>query len=105
MPAGVRLWLAVLVIANLIVPLLYIGRLEAQVVLIVTFASFALMVLITGVTGFTRLLGLGHILWIPLLYFLWTRLASIPADDFYGLWIRGVMVVNAISLVINTIDV
>ncbi|MFQ5757910.1 MAG: hypothetical protein ACE5H7_17695, partial [Acidiferrobacterales bacterium] len=49
--------------------------------------------------------GLGHILWIPLLYFLWMRLEQNPADDFFGLWIRVVMVLNALSLVIDVVDV
>ena len=64
-----------------------------------------LMLLITARTGFTRLLGLGHVLWVPLVAWLWTRLPQIPAADFFGIWIRSLMAVNAISLVIDTVDV
>ncbi len=69
------------------------------------FASFALMVALTAYSGFSRLLGLGHILWFPLFYFLWTRLDLNPADSPLGLWMRSVMVLNAVSLVIDTVDV
>ncbi len=47
----------------------------------------------------------GHLLWIPLLYFLWTRLDAIPANDAFGIWTRALMALNALSLVIDGIDV
>ncbi len=105
LPLGVQLWLMVLMAGNLVVPLVYLDRLEAQVVLATFMPSFLLMVLVTGLTGFTRLMGAGHVLWIPLLYFLWTRLESLPPDDFFGLWVRVLMVLNAVSLLIDVVDV
>ena len=42
---------------------------------------------------------------IPLLYFLWTRLDQIPADEFFGIWIRVLMTLNAVSLIIDAVDV
>ena len=105
MPIAVRLWLVFLVAGNLLVPLFFLDRLEAQVVVLTFLASAMLMTLLTASSGFTRLLGLGHILWIPLLFFLWTRLENIPSDDPFGLWIRALIVANAISLIIDTIDV
>ena len=105
MPIQWRLWLMLLMVVNLVVPLFYLNRLEAQVVLAVILASAMLMTMLTASSGFTRLLGLGHILWFPLLYFLWIRLDQIPASDFFGIWIRILMTLNAVSLVIDTIDV
>ena len=95
----------ILVAFNLITPLFYISRLEAQMVLAALLASMALMTYLTGLTGFTRILALGHIFWIPLLYFLWLRLEEVPADDFFGIWIRALMVLNAVALVIDASDV
>jgi len=105
MPVRWRLWLALLITANLIVPVFFIGHLEAQVVIGALLGSMVLMTILTGLTGFTRLLGLGHIFWIPLLYFLWTRLDQIPADSAFGVWIRVLMTLNAMSLVIDAVDV
>ncbi len=105
MPIQWKLWLALLVTANMVVPLFFLGRLEAQVVLGTLLISMMLMMVLTALSGFTRLLGLGHIFWFPLLYFLWTRLGQIPADDFFGIWVRGLMVINATSLVIDVVDV
>ncbi|MEE9213079.1 MAG: hypothetical protein V3U29_10550 [Phycisphaeraceae bacterium] len=104
-PIRVRLWLMLLVVFNLVVPLFFLDRLEAQVVLAALLASMLLMTVLTGLTGFTRLLGLGHILWVPMLWFLWGRLGQIPADDAFGLWLRVLMILNAISLVVDGVDV
>ena len=74
-------------------------------VLAAMMASMVLMTVLTGLAGFTRILALGHIFWIPLLYFLWTRLGEIPPDDLFGVWIRALIVLNALALAIDAIDV
>ena len=105
MPLPWRLWLMLLICGNLVVPLFFLHRLEAQVVVGALLLSITLMTILTGALGFTRILGLGHIFWLPLLYFLWKRLSHIPADDFFGLWIRVLMTLNAVSLLLDAIDV
>ncbi len=105
MPVHWQLWLLLLVTANLLIPLFFLARIEAQVVVATFAASVALTTALTGRYGFTRILGLGHALWIPLLFFLWTRLDAIPAEDAFGIWIRALMALNALSLVIDGIDV
>jgi hypothetical protein len=105
MPIYVRLWLILLIAINMVAPLFFLDRVEAWAVIAASLVSMMLMTILTAYTGFTRLLGLGHIFWFPLLYFLWSRLDSIPADNFYGIWVRALMVFNAASLVIDSIDV
>ena len=105
MPLPWRLWLVLLLTLNLIAPLVFIERLEAQVTLAALLVSMALMTGLTGLSGFSRLVGLGHIVWVPLLFFLWTRLGEIPAADAFGLWVRAVIAINATSLVIDAVDV
>ncbi len=105
MPVHWQLWLALLVTANLLIPLFFLARIEARVVVATLAASMTLMTVLTGRYGFTRILGMGHVLWIPLLYFLWIRLDAIPANDAFGIWIRALMVLNALSLIIDAIDV
>ncbi len=101
----VKIWLLVLVAANAVAPLFFLQRVEAQAVLAAMMIGATLMSLLTARFGFTRILGLGHILWIPLLGWLAFRLGQIPADDTFGMWVRGVIVVNALSLVIDGVDV
>lgn len=105
MPIIVRLWLMLLMVVNLAIPLFYLNRLEAQVVVVTFLASAMLMTMLTANSGFNRLLGLGHILWIPLLFFLGLRIDQIPASDFFGIWVRILMSINAVSLVIDVVDI
>ncbi|MFB3076786.1 MAG: hypothetical protein ACE1Y4_02170 [Lysobacterales bacterium] len=105
MPVQWQLWLLLLVCVNLIIPLFFIDRLEARLVAGAFLGSVFLMTILTAVSGFTRLLGLGHILWLPLLYFLWTRLDQIPGDNLFGIWVRTLMMLNAVSLAIDAADV
>ena len=105
MPVQWRLWLLALIALNLVVPLFFVGRLEARVVVITLLASVTLTTALTARFGFTRILGAGHVLWIPMLYFLWTRLGAIPAGDVFGVWIRALIALNVISLAFDGIDV
>ncbi len=106
MPPLWRAWLLALVSANLFAPLFFIGRVEAQIVVVAMLVSIVLMTILTGRFGFSRILGLGHIIaWVPLLAFLWSRLPDAPSSDPFGLWLRVVIALDAASLVIDAVDV
>ena len=105
MPLGVKVWLLALIAANMVVPLFFISIRAAQVVVLTMLASVMLMTALTAWRGFSRLLGLGHLLWVPLLVYLWGSLPSYPFDTGLGLWLRVLMVLNAVSLGIDTVDV
>jgi hypothetical protein len=105
LPLAVQVWLGVLMMANAVVPMFFLGHREAQVVLAVFMVSAASMMMLAHVVGFNRLLGLGHVLWIPLLLYLWSRMGGHPAAEPYGAWMRIVMLLNAASLVADAWDV
>ncbi len=105
LPVGVQLWVLLLLVANFLIPLLLLPRLEAIVVLVTFFASFGLMVLITGLSGFTRLLGLGHILWVPLIFYLWGLLGGVEDSGLYSIWLRGLIAVNTVCVLLDAIDI
>ncbi len=105
LPLPWRLWNLLLASVNMVVPLFFLDHVEARYVLAAMLAGVMLMTLLTGLSGFSRLLGLGHLPWIPLLYVLWARLGYIPAVDPFGIWLRVLIILNLISLVIDAIDV
>ena len=105
MPLHWQLWLMMLITANVVSPLFFLDHIEALVVWVTILTSMTLMTLLTARFGFTRIVGLGHILWVPMLSFLYTRLGEIPAVDAFGIWIRALFVLNGISLVIDAADV
>ncbi len=105
MPIPWQLWIGLLVAANLAAPIYFFGALEAKVVLAAFLASAALMTAIYAVKGFVRLLGIGHIFWVPMVPWLWTRLDQVEPGNLIGYWMIAVVALNGISLIIDAIDV
>ncbi len=105
MPPHWQLWLWMLVGANLAAPLFFLGHLEAQVTIAALLISMTLMTALTARFGFSRILGLGHVAWLPLLAFLLGRVTEVPTMSGFGLWLRTVIVLDAISLVLDAADV
>lgn len=101
-----QLWLALLGLVNMVVPLFLLDLPEARATLAAFLIAAALMTVLTHRFGFARILGLGHIVpWVPLLAYLIPRLGNLPAATAPGVWLRVLVVVNAISLVIDVVDV
>src|SRR5437868_8269618 len=74
-----RTWIFFLVTVNVIVPVvIHPSHHEARVIVATFLAGALLMTLLTMATGFSRLLGLAHVVWLPLLYYLWNRASVIP---------------------------
>ena len=98
LPLRVQLYMAVLMALNALAPLYYWSHTEASVVLAAFMASFLLMVVLTARVGFVRLLGMGHIFWVPMIVYLIGRMgehtleSSVdldPAADLRGLDCSG----------------
>ena len=104
-PWPVKIWLTVLLAVNMVAPLFFITHIEAQLALAAVMAGGMAMMLLTARFGFSRILGLGHALWIPLVIWLALRLDLHPADQALGLWIRALIVLNTLSLLIDITDV
>ena len=104
MPLHLQAWVLLLISLNFLTPFLFLGHVEAQAVLAAGMVSMGLMTALTGRFGFSRIIGLGHIAWVPLLGFLWSQLPDIPATDAFGIWLRAVIVLDATSLVFDAVD-
>ena len=98
-------WVGLLMTVNMLVPLFFMTTLEGKVVLATMMASAGLMLFIFAQKGFVRLLGLGHILWIPLILWLFGRVDFTAPNSGLEAWILTVIILNGLSLVIDTVDV
>ena len=105
MKAPWTLWVATLMALNMMGPLFFIHTMEAKAVLVSTLAGAVLMMFLYGRFGFVRLLGLGHIFWIPLVIWLGTRIPETGLSTPFGAWLALVLIVNIISLAIDMLDV
>ncbi len=98
-------WVGLLMITNMVVPVFFIETLEAQVVLGAMIGGAAFQMAIFKTKGFVRLLGIGHILWIPLV--IWLALGIEPEQlaSPFGIWIAAVIILDSVSLMIDGVDV
>jgi hypothetical protein len=98
-------WVSLLMCANMVVPVYFFGTLEGKLVLLAAMAGAGLQTWIFSSKGFVRLLGAGHFPWILLVIWLWLRLGQTPSDGIFRYWIISVIVLDAISLLIDLTDV
>jgi hypothetical protein len=75
----------------------------AQLILMNFLASAMLMMGLYSRFGFTKILGLGHVPWIPLLAYVVTQIPAAEAS--FKRYLLVLSVSMAISLVLDTIDV
>lgn len=101
----VVLWLGVLIAFNFAIPLYFWPQIEAIITIAVFLTGALLMIVLTHYFGFTRILGLGHILWIPLVGYLGFQLLGAPLSVTFYQWMAGTVVIDSISLIIDISDV
>lgn len=98
-----RLWCVWLVAVNA-ASLVFIQHIEAQVVLATTLLAVLLQTFIYRITGFTRILGIVHLLWLPMFWWFASRIDSIAQHDALSSWLLVLIATNLVSLVIDISD-
>jgi ABC-type branched-subunit amino acid transport system permease subunit len=101
-PVLVPAWVFILMIVNL-VSVVFWDETLAKLIFVTFMLSAILMMGLYLRFGFEKILGLGHILWIPLLVYVLVRLPSI--DGSFKSYLITLSITIGISLVFDTIDV
>lgn len=83
----------------------FISHIEAQVLLLVTLLAVIVQALIYDRIRFTRILGIAHLMWVPLFAWIATRLDLIEPNSAFAYWLAAVAITNAVSLIVDLIDV
>ena len=99
-----RIWGAWLVGVNS-AGVAFIGRIEAQVALAAVAVALLLQALIYRRKRFIRLLGLTHLLWLPMIAWMLVRLQTMPAGEGgFRAWLVALIITNATCLLIDAWD-
>jgi uncharacterized membrane protein len=99
-----RIWGAWLISVNS-AGLLFITHLEAQVTLGAVGVAVLAQALIYQRQRFIRLLGVAHVLWVPMLAWIALRLDTpLAGGRAFHMWLITLIATNAISLVIDAWD-
>lgn len=84
----VRVWIVVLTLVHGLGPLLFLGRTGAKAMLAGFLAGVVVMMLMHVRQGFTRVLGLAHLTWVPALWIISHEISAFT----YGLYPKWGMV-------------
>jgi hypothetical protein len=99
-----RIWGAWLVAVNSAC-LLFIQHIEAQVTLGAVGVAVLAQALIYQRKRFIRLLGVTHVLWVPMLTWMALRLDALPKEETaFHVWLISLIATNAVSLAIDAWD-
>lgn len=98
-----RLWAILLIVLNA-ASLFFINTIYGQVAFASVLIAVVIMTAIYLKCGFVRLLGIGHILWIPMIPWLVLNLPGRSESPLLYDWVVCLIAGNSISLVIDTID-
>lgn len=98
-------WIQILILLNGFIPPLFFPRPEAWAMFGSFIFSSLIMTYLTHRFGFSRILGLAHFVWFPALVYLFGQWAVHPAVDYFGWWLRVVVVIDLLALVLDVWDV
>ena len=87
LPAPWLIWIGTLLFVNMVVPLFFLDQREAQAVLAATMLGALIQMSIFKAKGFVRLLGIGHLPWLPVVLWLAGWTSAIGTDTLFGQWI------------------
>lgn len=99
-----RAWAVVLILVNA-GSLVFLHTIYGQLNLAAVVAAIVIIVLIHARHGFVRLLGIGHIFWVPMLIWFAFNLPERSQEPALFGWVVLLMICNTVSLVIDASDV
>jgi len=102
-PWGWWPWMTGLPLINL-ASVFFLPRIEATVVLVSGLLAATIMTVLHAKLGYVRLVGIGHFVWIPMLFWLCFRLAEIPSDTLFYDWLFTLIVMDSMSLLLDFVD-
>lgn len=98
-----RVWAIALVLVNA-AALAFIDTIHGRIALAAAAAGIVVMAAIYTRLGFVRLLGVGHVFWIPMLAWFAANFPDRAAEPALFWWAVALVACNAVSLVIDAVD-
>lgn len=96
------MWVSFLMVIN-VASIAFWEEPLAKLIFMTFMISAMLMLGLYSKYGYVKLLGMGHILWIPLIPYVLTKLPV--ADDTFNNYVVAFLVTISISLVMDIVDV
>jgi hypothetical protein len=98
-----RIWAIALILVNA-ASLAFVHTIYGQANLAAVLAAIAVMVVIHARFGYVRLLGVGHVFWIPMIAWFVTDLPDRSAEPALYHWVVTLVLFNSACLVVDAVD-
>ena len=98
-----RVWACALIVVNG-ASLFFLDTTYGQVNLAAVLAAIAVMAVIHARLGFVRLLGAGHVFWIPMLIWFASDLPDRSTEPALYYWVVALLVMNTGALIVDAVD-
>lgn len=103
---GWRIWMVLLLAANAVAPWFFLPELTAIVTLVATASALPVALVLVHIQGkFTKLVGMIHAPWVPMLAVSLCRYPWSGQFDSYKIWLSSSILLSTISLAIDIADV
>ena len=99
-----RIWAVLLITVNA-ASVFFLDTRYGQIALAAILFGVMTMIAIHTRLGFVRLLGVGHVFWIPMLIWIAVDIPKLEPGSVLIYWLISLVVFNAISLVIDCVDI
>lgn len=105
-PLGLKIWIGIMMLTVILAIPFAIKDWRARWVVLSMIANVIFMEFLFAKFGFTRILGLAHIVfWTPLWIYLWRSRAANPQRIWTGRYVKLALIVIGISLLFDYADV
>ena len=89
-----RIWAIALVCVNGSA-VLFADTVHGQIVILAAVSAAIAMMVIYGNLGFVRLLGIGHVFWVPMIFYFVLNMPDQNADPQLYIWLAILVVINS----------
>ena len=106
MALGWKIWLNWMMLINTVSIYFAIKETPARIILVVWIFNACTMMVAAEFVGFTRILGLVHVVyWTPLAFYMYGVIRKSTARNMYYTWLLVLLVTIIASLLIDYVDV
>ncbi|MBL1419110.1 MAG: hypothetical protein COC24_001230 [Alphaproteobacteria bacterium] len=105
MPLWVKLWMALMIVVNGIMPLWFFEHVVAQITFLGILIAGPIAYFIVKAVGFNKFLGMMHAPWILMIYLQAHTLLTTAVIGAFGYWLLASLIISSISLLLDILDV
>ena len=102
-----RGWVYLLIFVNGILPVFFLPKFTAIIVLVSALIGLFIGLVLTHAMGFSKILGLMHLPWIPMVLFqlYYLNQQNYSLKSYHDVWLVSSLIISILSLIVDFKDI